>query len=212
MVEFFISLSLRAGRSFSRFAGFFALGSRRVSAPAALSLSCWAFRRRFPSCHASLSVRNPADWLQRGATPCAARLQASAPLSALAAAGEGDRKHRPSFRAVRIIIDNTPPPSCGHRGVCAAQTHAAASGRSPVRPHAALRAYRAEGRSAHKRKEGRPVRDKKQGCSRRPRADFGRCPRSRGDGCISVGGNRWGGFFILLPQYQYTTLFCGIVW
>ena len=184
----------------------------RVSAPAALALSCWAFRRRFPSCHASLSVRNPADWLQRGATPCAARLQASAPLSALAGAGEGDRKQCPSFRTVRITIDDAPPPSCGHRSVCAAQTHAAVSGRSPVRPHAALRAYRAEGRSARKERKDVPCGTKNRGCSRRPRADFGRCPRSRGDGCISVGGNRWGRLFILFPRYYYIPIFSIIVY
>ncbi len=52
----------------------FSLGFRRVSV-LTLALSIWAFRRLCPSCHASLSVRTPADFHRRERPLCAELLR-----------------------------------------------------------------------------------------------------------------------------------------
>lgn len=127
--------------------------------PVALALSLWAVRRLCPSCHASLSVRNPADSLfrlQRGATPVAACLQAPAKLCRTVAAVQHCSETVlvfPSCQNIIVLVGGVvlPPPHAASGTDCLARCPPCKACKSPprcpwlihtlpIRPHAAIRA------------------------------------------------------------------------
>lgn len=166
----------------------FSLGFRRVSV-LTLALSMWAFRRLCPSCHASLSVRTPADFHRRERPLCAELLRdtrTAALCTDALALRKACRAVRQSSQTALVFPSRQNRCRCGRsvsRPMCssfrAVRLWAACIGCLFVlaRPHAG---FASRSPCASSSTQGlpevchRPM-AKKNSVPRRPRAGFGAC-------------------------------------